>query len=158
MNTQTTTKANANAQGATTYTDLKAIKTFCDNNNIDDWKEIAENLINTEDDFEVNDYRFIRSSKIDAIQQEELTNDLYILGCFNADFIADNTNLSYNAVTALQDADAYEALGEIMEPNIEEIQSEYARLDGYGHHFNRYDGNEIEQEFIGEDYYVFRVN
>ena len=30
--------------------------------------------------------------------------------------------------------------------------------DGYGHHFASYDGEEDEQEFWGELYYIFRTN
>lgn len=30
--------------------------------------------------------------------------------------------------------------------------------DGYGHHFNHYDGNELECTFDEVDYYIFRTN
>jgi hypothetical protein len=44
------------------------------------------------------------------------------------------------------------------------MQREYARLDGYGHHFNPYDGGQKELDLseITENmdikYYVFRTN
>ena len=152
----------------TTYTDLKEIKSFCDTHNIDDWKEVTENILNegyiypseyrVSDDFEVNGYRFIRATKIDEIQTEELKSDLYILGCFNASFISDNTNLPLKVVQALQKAECYEELGELMLDYIDNIQREYARLDGYGHHFAHYDHVTIEDTFNGTDYYIFRVN
>ena len=123
-----------------------------------DFKELVENLESENDDFELEDYRFISNSEIDQIQQDELKSDLYVLGCFNASFIADNTNIPYKAIEALQKADAYEALGEMMEDDIEAIQEEYARLEGYGHHFGRYDGNEYEIKLNGIDYYYFKVN
>lgn len=116
--------------------------------------EVIQEMNDASEDFEVNDYRFIHTDEIDQIQQDELTSDLYILGCFTDWFIADVTNIDLVVIQALQKAEAFEELGKLMEPHIEEIQSEYARLDGYGHHFNHYDGNEIE---LG-DYHVFRTN
>ena len=123
-----------------------------------DFRELTEQIINEVDDFEMEDYRFIKVSEIDTIQQDELKSDLYSLGCFNASFIAENTNIPYNAIVALQKADAYESLGEMMEDDIETLQSEYSRLDGYGHHFGRYDGNEHETVLNNVEYYYFKIN
>ena len=123
-----------------------------------DFRELVEQLIDEVDDFEIDNYRFIKVSEIDAIQQDELKSDLYSLGCFNTSFIAENTNIPYNAIVALQKADAYESLGEMMEDDIEAIQEEYSRLDGYGHHFGRYDGNEYEITLNDVYYYYFKVN
>jgi len=115
---------------------------------------ILDNMRDSGDDFEVNNYRFIRRDAIDAIHREELASDLYILGCFNADFLAGITDIDVDAIQALQDAEAFEALGKLVLPHIDEIQRQYSSVDGYGHHFAHYDGEEHE---IG-DYYVFRVN
>ena len=123
-----------------------------------DFKELVEQLIDEVDDFEIDNYRFIKVSEIDLIQQDELKSDLYILGCFNADFIADNTNLSLKVVQALQKAEAFEELGELIVDDIETLQSEYSRLDGYGHHFGRYDGNEHETVLNNVEYYYFKIN
>ena len=123
-----------------------------------DFRELTEQIINEVGDFEMEDYRFIKVSEIDAIQQDELKSDLYSLGCFNTSFIAENTNIPYNAIVALQKADAYESLGEMMEDDIETLQSEYSRLDGYGHHFGRYDGNEYEITLNDVEYYYFKIN
>ena len=123
-----------------------------------DFRELVEQLIDEVGDFEMEDYRFIKVSEIDTIQQDELKSDLYILGCFNADFIEDNTNIPYNAIVALQKADAYESLGELMLDDIETLQSEYVRMDGYGHHFGRYDGNEYEITLNDVEYYYFKIN
>lgn len=123
-----------------------------------DFKELVQQIIDEVDDFEMEDYRFIKVSEIDTIQQNELKDDLYILGCFNADFIADNTDLSLKVVQALQKAEAFEELGELIINDIETIQSEYSRLDGYGHHFGRYDGNEYEITLNDVEYYYFKVN
>ena len=123
-----------------------------------DFKELTEQIIDESNDFEIDDYRFIKVSEIDTIQQDELKNDLYILGCFTDWFIADNTNLSLKVVQALQKAEAFEELGELIVDDIETLQSEYSRLDGYGHHFGRYDGNEYEITLNDIEYYYFKVN
>jgi len=137
--------------------DLRTVKEL--SNELDlDFKELVENIVDENDDFEIDNYRFIKSSEIDTIQQDELKSDLYILGCFTDWFIADNTNLSLKVVQALQKAEAFEELGELIVDDIETIQEEYARLDGYGHHFNHYDGNEWEANLNGIDYYYFITN
>ena len=123
-----------------------------------DFRELTEQITDENDDFEIDNYRFIKVSEIDTIQQDELKSDLYILGCFTDWFIADNTDLSLKVVQALQNAEAFEELGELIVDDIETIQSEYSRLDGYGHHFGRYDGNEYEITLNDVDYYYFKVN
>ena len=123
-----------------------------------DFRELTEQIINEVDDFEMEDYRFIKVSEIDTIQQDELKSDLYSLGCFNASFIADNTDLSLKVVQALQKAEAFEELGELIVDDIETIQSEYVRMDGYGQHFGRYDGNEHETVLNNVEYYYFKIN
>ena len=123
-----------------------------------DFRELTEQIINEVDDFEIDNYRFIKVSEIDTIQQDELKSDLYSLGCFNADFIEDNTNLSLKVIQALQKAEAFEELGELIVDDIETIQSEYVRMDGYGHHFGRYDGNEHETVLNDVEYYYFKIN
>ena len=139
------------------YSDIKSIIELSNELNIDK-KELFENVNESENDFTIEDYRFIKSDEIDEIQQDELKSDLYILGCFNAWFIADNTNIPLKAVEALQKAEAYEALGEMMVDDIEIIQSEYASTDGYGHHFAHYDHHEQETVLNGVHYYYFKIN
>ena len=137
--------------------DLRTVKEL--SNELDlDFKELVGNIVDENEDFEIENYRFIKSSEIDTIQQDELKGDLYILGCFTDWFIADNTNLSLKVVQALQKAEAFEELGELIVDDVETIQEEYARLDGYGHHFNHYDGNEWEVNLNGIDYYYFRID
>ena len=140
------------------YSEIKQIKEFCEGVSID-WREVVISISNEEDDFEIDDYRFIREDSIDKIQQDELESDPCIFGFFNAGFIADNTDLSYNIVIALQEAEKYEALGQHIIDNdyVEDMQLEYARLDGYGHHFAHYDGQTLE-DLLEFGYYVFRVN
>ena len=120
----------------------------------DDITDILEQILAKEDDFEVNNYRFIRQDAIDDIQRDELSSAPYILGCFNAEFLAGITDIDVDAIKAIQDAGAFEALGKLALPHIDDIQRQYSSLDGYGNHFAHYDG---EEHAIG-DYYVFRTN
>ena len=117
-------------------------------------KEIRMNMIK-ETDFEVDDFRFIHEDEIDEVMQDELSSDTYVLGSFSAWFIADVLpNMPSEAVKALQEADKFEVLGELMLEHIETVQEEYASIDGYGHHFAHYDHE--THEF--ENWYAFRVN
>ena len=141
----------------TTYSNLKTIIEFCNEKSID-FKEVINSIINEDSDFEIDDYRFIHEDDIDAIQCDELKSDTYILGCFNADFLAGIIKVPYKAIIALQKADCYSELGEICLDYVDEIQQEYSRLDGYGHHFAYYDCNTIEDILSISRYYVFRVN
>ena len=132
--------------------EIKEIKNLVD----DEWKEAVLSISLKKDDFEVNDYRFIRQDKIDKIQQEELGNDSYILGCFNAWFLADILDLPTQDIEDLQKKDCFDAIGYMVlkSGKIEELQEQYVSADGYGHHFAHYDHNEHE---VGK-YYAFRVN
>jgi hypothetical protein len=128
---------------------------------VDDWREAVENILDGEVDFELNDYRFIHDDNIDEIMVDELESDEYILGCFNSWFLADVTGIDCDVIDAMQKADAYEAVGKLIISlgKIEELQQEYVSADGYGHHFNHWDGGEIELNFSGRGlYHVFRIN
>ncbi len=136
------------------YSHIKRIRQFCESLTSEpDWREVARNIENGEYDFEVDNVRFIKESAIDEIQCEELSSDLYILGCFNAWFLADVLDIDQDVIEAMQKAEAYEALGKLIVSmcKLPELQAAYASADGYGHHFNRYDGN--QEEIAG--YYVF---
>ena len=119
-------------------------------------RDVAQSMCDKESDFEVENYRFIHKDYIDGIQQDEIQSDLYILGCFNAWFLADVLGIDTDVIEAMQEAEAYEAIGKLVVSmdKVEELQAGYASADGYGHHFNHYDGCEDE---IG-DYYAFRTN
>jgi hypothetical protein len=106
-------------------------------------------------EFEGVEHRIINRENILEILADELTSDLYCLGCFNANFIAEQCNWPQELVECAKEGDAYEALGKAIKENadMEEFAEAYANADGYGHHFNGWDGSENE---IGE-YYVFRL-
>jgi len=110
-----------------------------------------------QDDYSHNDdWRVIHQDSIDAIQSEELGNDDYLLGCFNASFLASVLDIDVDVIQSMQEAEAYEAIGKLINSmdKIEELQTRYSTMDGYGHHFAHYDHETHE---IG-DYYLFRTN
>jgi len=108
-----------------------------------------------EDDFEEAGYRFISVNTIDKKMQDELSNDEYILGCFNACFLADILDIDFEAIEAMQGAELYDSIGKMVlrGGKIEELQQEYVSQDSYGHHFGSYDGDTHEVE----GYYYFKV-
>lgn len=145
-----------------------------------EWREMFEAFKNGETDFEVNGYRFIYEDNIDEIMGDELSSDPYILGCFNASFIAAVTGLPEAIIKAAQDGEEHEAIGQwlIDEGHVYDssgpahyggIVANYVQSDGYGHHFATYDGEEHFIKGYGNcasncltdynaRYYVFRVN
>lgn len=140
------------------YSQIKQIKAFCESlHSSPDWKEVLSNILDDEDDFEVDNVRFIKDSAIDEIQQGELSSDEYILGCFNAWFLSDVTGIDTEVFEAMQKVDAYEAIGKLILSldKIGELQQAYVSADGYGHHFNSYDFGEEELKINGETYHVF---
>jgi len=114
--------------------------------------EIAEEIDNDNDDFCVADYRFIKKSDIDQIMSDELSGDTYMLGCFNANFIADILEIDSDVVESAQKSESFEGLGVSLLPHIDQVVENYVAEDGYGHHFSSYDGE--EHDF--EDYYYFK--
>ena len=140
------------------YSELKTIRTFCEQLHSEpDWREVVENITNGETDFEVNNVRFINDDSILEILADELGSDEYVLGAFNASFLADVTGLPLIVFEALQKADAYQAAGEIVIAlnKLEELAEAYASADGYGHHFNLYDFYEQELQCNDQLFHVF---
>ena len=141
---------------------IKSIKTFATSLVSEPcFREIVEAVNNDESDFEVNNVRFIKDSEILSVMSEEIFDgDDYVLGCFNANFIAENSDLNYELVEACQNAEAYEAIGKALNATLDQDEKEsfceeYAGADGYGHHFNHYDGNSEELTIDGVLYHVF---
>ena len=98
------------------YSQVKAIKAFTEYtlHSQPDWREVVTELATGSSDFWIGDVRFIKYSEIDKILADELQSDLYCLGCFTAWFIADATDLDLDVIEALQDAEAFEALGKLI--------------------------------------------
>lgn len=144
------------------YSEIKALKSFCeDQTSCPDWREVLSELQSGSDDFTVDNVRFISDDMILSVMADEIFNgDDYVLGCFNASFIADNSSLNYELVEACQQAEAYSAIGKALNDTLDQDQKEafceaYASADSYGHHFNGYDFSESEYRFNGKLYHVF---
>ena len=103
------------------------------------------------------DWRFIREDAIDAIMQDALSADDYILGCFADWFLADVLDVDIDVVQAMQKAEAFEALGKLVlsTGKLQELQEKYVQADGYGHHFAHYDHD--ESNLSTQPYYAFKI-
>jgi hypothetical protein len=143
------------------YSEAKEIITeLRDNFEKDEIKDIIAEFVNETDDFEIGGFRFIKESEIEAIFEDYLKQDPYSLGCFSDWFIADNSDLSYDIVKALQDAGKFDTLGDHIIDNdfLSDFAKEAIATDGYGNFFGTYDGNEYELNVGGIHYYYFRIN
>ena len=139
------------------YSELKDLKSFCQSLHSEpSWRKVLEQALSGNDDFEVDNVRFIADEAIDDIQADEMEADAYILGCFNAYSIAEATDWPVALIEAAQKGEAYEEIGDAMSrEQIEKLQQIYSRADGYGHHFNGYDFSEEEIEINGKLFHVF---
>lgn len=140
------------------YSQAKAIRTFCSGLfSTPDYREVISEIESGNDDFEVDGVRFISDNVIASVLTDELESDLYILGCFNADFLAGVLEIDQAVIEAMQKAEAYEAIGKLIVSlgKAQELADEYAAADGYGHHFNGYDFGEEEITINGKLYHVF---
>ena len=79
------------------YSEIKHIRELVGN----EWRNVVEQMQSSSDVYE-GCYRFIEASEIDQILGEELASDPYVLGCFNAWFIADILDIETEAVTDMQ--------------------------------------------------------
>jgi len=123
-----------------------------------DADEVIAHIEADDNDFEVDGVRFIEDAAIDRIQQDELASDEYVLGCFADWLIADITGIDVDAVKDIQKSGQHDELGNIiltMPGALERLQAEYVRYDGYGAHFNHYNGEEDELRVNGNLYHVF---
>jgi len=140
MNTQSSLKIK--------FSDCKNVKTVCENlPSNPDWKEIISKLSDKEVDFFVNNVRFIMENETHKVLASELENDLYMLGCYNASFIAENTKIPLVAIEKLQESEAFEALGVLISEltDLELFAKSAISVDGAGHFFNSYNGQISEE-------------
>ena len=134
------------------YTDLKKLINMTD-------RQSVEAFI----DGGYNDTKFEIRTENEATEAvyDMYRDDTYMLGMFNASFIADFICLDIESIELLQKAEGYEGLGSaIMNGELfEEMMDEYIRLDGYGHALSSYDGNYEEYSTSeGEDLIIVRVS
>lgn len=136
---------------------IEQIKEYCNSLfSTPDYEEVIENVANNVTDFQVNEVRFISADCIHEVLEDELACDEYLLGCFNADAIADATGWPIALIEAAQKGEQYEEIGKAMTgEHVAELARIYSSADGYGHHFNQYDGNEETVIIRGNEYYVF---
>lgn len=121
-----------------------------------DWREVVSYIDARENDFEVDGVRFIEDEDIKSILEDELSSHEYILGSFCPWAIADATGWPLFLVEIAQELEKYEDLGkEMTGEHIAELASILVSHDGYGHHFNRYDGSEEEIQIGDSFYHVF---
>lgn len=122
-----------------------------------DFREVVENIAEGQTDFYVDDVRFISDEVILSVMAEELSSDLYCLGCFNAHFLAPHMGIDQDIIEALQEAEGFEQLGKLIIEmcDMENLAEEYAIADGFGHHFNSSDGNSEEITINNVLYHVF---
>ena len=143
-----------------TYSEVKDLIKLAQDLNIDK-TELFTEVDSENENFEVENYKFITHDE--AV--EEVSNtyqcDEYLLGCFNASFISDVTNIDFRVIEALQKAEAFSELGmlilDYLDKDLTELSKEYIRLDGYGNALNSYDGNWREITLNGIEYIYFRV-
>ena len=140
------------------YSQIKALKNLC--NNLDSqpcYREVIELINNDDNNFEVDNVRFIKESDILEILANELESDLYLLGCFNAEFLSGVIDIEQDVIEAMQEVEAYEAVGKLIISlgKVEAVAEMYSDLDGYGHHFNGYDFSMEEIKINDELYYIF---
>ena len=143
-----------------TYSEVKDLIKLAQDLNIDKTELFAE-VDSGNENFEVDNYKFTTHNE--AV--EEVSNmyqcDEYLLGCFNASFISDVTNIDFRVIEALQKAEAFSELGmlilDYLDKDLTELSKEYIRLDGYGNALNSYDGNWREITLNGIEYIYFRV-
>ena len=120
------------------------------------WREVVEKILSGGQDFEVDGVRFIHDDVILSVLADELTNDEFILGCFAAGCIAEATGWPEVLITTVQKAEAYAEIGAAMDADqVRKLAEIYSSADGFGHHFNRYDGS--EEELIVDGFGLFHV-
>ena len=142
-----------------TITELKNIITIANNLDVNKYK-LVDSIQDSETNFEVDNYTFITEDEA----LKEVINmyqcDEYILGCFNADFIADFIPLDYDSIKTLQESENFEVIGKLIlnSGNLESMMEDYISLDGYGHALSSYDGNNDEITINNIDYIVYRNN
>ena len=121
-------------------------------------RELFDFVASENENFEVDNYRFL--TKNEALKEciNMYQYDEYILGCFNPSFIEDYIALDYDDIKILQEAEQYDIIGRLIlnSGKLEEMMAEYIRLDGYGYALNSYDGDNSETTLNGIEYIYFR--
>ncbi len=141
----------------------REVRDSADGGTPEEIRHIVKNLHPTTEydftaDLDGKEYRFIANCCINGVIKDDLKSDPYTLGGFNAWFLAKYVPLNEDQIKHVQDADGFEAIGYLVlaHGQIDELIDHMISLDGYGHYFNHYDGEEIELD--NAPYRMFRVN
>ncbi len=136
---------------------IKKVNGFCNSLvSKPNWRDVVKCIVLNDNDFEIDNVRFIHKDAIQDILEDELAGDEYILGSFNAWVIAEATDWPLALIEAAQKGGQYEAIGEAMTgEHVAELARIYVQQDGYGHHFNHYDGDEVTLAIEDKLFYVF---
>ena len=139
------------------FSQIKQIRTVCDELvSQPAWREVVEKILDSEQDFDVDGVRFIHDDIILDVLADELTNDGFILGCFAAVCIAEATGWPVVLIEAAQSGHAYQQIGAAMDKDqVRKLAEIYSGADGFGHHFNAYDGG--EEELTVDGFGLFHV-
>jgi len=133
--------------------DQLAFEIYCEDN----YSEIAE----IEGDEEVHDYIVLTDEEADEKARENIKNSLW---AFNANFLAEQTDLPEEVFTAIIDNGKCESNNSVIEAiidkstDIDVFCDEAMRADGRGHFMSNYDGNENEETVGDTTFYIYRMN
>lgn len=112
------------------------------NLNKEEIREFFENIDDENVDFTVGNSRVIKEDSVLDVLEEELANDLYLLGSFAPFFLEGVTGISRSIIDVAQNAGLQAQIGAYIvgEGLTNEVAKKYLEICGPGHYFNRYDG------------------
>jgi hypothetical protein len=101
------------------------------------------------------EYNVLTDEEADNLAKECILDSIW---AFNASFISSHSDVSEAAIKAVQE-DRCEYCNEDLKSIIKDLDhfvDDAISCDGRGHFINQYDGEEIEIEIDGEDYYAYK--
>ena len=107
---------------------------------------------------EYGDYLVLTDSEADEAAKDAILDSAW---AFNPSFLSSETGIDEEVFEAIQDNGRCESNNDAILSCIADEDSfvEAAiAADGRGHFLATYDGNENEQEFNGQTYYIYRTN
>lgn len=138
---------------------IKAVKLLCSRLwSKPNWRDVVhQSCTKLKRDFTVNGVRFISESDIFDILVDELQHNRLALGHFNSFYISNATGWPDEVIRMYQDNDDYETLTDNMSDEaVEELAALYANHQGFGAHFNKFNGaTDMVELRNGETFYVF---
>lgn len=145
-----------------TYSDIKTIYTLAAAIEADARELVAAVTEANESNESANttdyDYLVVAENYIQTAVEDNISSDEYVLGCFNAWFIANVTGWPLFLVEAAQTDEGRAKLGEaiVSEGFVPAMAEAYISADGAGHSLSGYDGTEHELNLSLGCFSVFR--